>query len=343
VHDVLLADIGATRARFAVLSQARIEHLRIFACADFSGPAAAARAYLTQLGAQKDLREAAFALAAPIDGETLVMVNLPWRIEPRSLQSELNLDRLTIVNDLAAVALSLSRLDARNLHQIGGSNAPDESAARAVIGIGTGLGVAAAIRIGTRWRAVASEAGHATLAAEDDEQAQLVALLRQQLGHVSAEQALSGPGLVNLYRATAKSRAASPEPLTPEAIVALARAKECALCTSAVETFAQWLGSVAGNVVLTFDAWGGVYLAGGLVNEIREWLETHEFRIRFAAKGRFQARLDRVPVLLIAHPTPALVGLQVLLEEGRAVGQPALIVDGAKRPARSRLRRQPAR
>ena len=66
----------------------------------------------------------------------------------------------------------------------------------AVLGPGTGLGVAALVPVGDGWRPIASEGGHASFAPHSEREDAILRELRKEWPHVSCERVLSGPGLL---------------------------------------------------------------------------------------------------------------------------------------------------
>jgi glucokinase len=220
------------------------------------------------------------------------------------LRAELGVSRLVVINDYEALALALPTLEDGELMWLGGG--PGVAAAnRAVLGPGTGLGVAGLMRIGDAWRPVVGEGGHVSLAAQDDLESDALRVLRRQFGHVSAERVLSGPGLMNLYRALCEISAIAADAIESSEITRRALAGEDRLCALAVERFLGWLGAVAGDVALTLGARGGVYIAGGIVPHLGPAIATSPFRERFESKGRYQPYLAAVPTWLIAGGTDA--------------------------------------
>jgi len=309
----LIADIGGTNARFALTSPgSEPRNAIVLRCDDHAGPAEAALAYLAQVPA-RPLR-AAFAVASPITGDEVDLTNHPWTFSIAEVRQRLGLERLEVVNDFVAVALSVRHLRDGQKLKIGRGE-PVPSQPIAVLGPGTGLGVSALVPCSGQWRPLATEGGHVTMAATDDEESEVLAWLRRGYGHVSAERVLSGPGLVNLYLALAGVAGRPPEPLTPDLVSSRGLSGECDLCRRALEMFFAMLGTVAGNLALSVGARGGVYIAGGILPRMTEAFAASAFRRRFEAKGRFDDYLAAIPTWLVTHPYPAFVGLTALVEE----------------------------
>jgi len=193
--------------------------------------------------------------------------------------------------------------------------APVRGAPVAVLGAGTGLGVSLLVPDGRRWLPVATEGGHVTLPAADDDDAALIAALRSRFGHVSAERVLSGPGLGNLHDAMAAIAGKRATTSDPAEIVDRALAGEDALAAATLERFCALLGTVAGDLALTAGARGGVYIAGGIVPRFGRFFARSPFRARFEEKGRFKSYLRAIPTYVVTADQPALVGLGRLLDQ----------------------------
>lgn len=310
----LIADIGGTNVRFALVTDGVPGQPTAMRCADFPGPAQAAQAYLVSQGGVKPAR-AAFAVASPITGDLVDLTNSAWHFSIEAVRKELGLERFDVVNDFTAVALSVRHLGADDIIKLGGGE-PVAGAPIAVLGPGTGLGVSALVpdRAGG-WIALAAEGGHATMPSTSDFEDQVIAFLRKRFDHVSVERMLSGPGLVNLYEAVAAIRGQHPAYTTPDAISQRALDGSCLVCREALEMFFAMLGTVAGNLVLSVGARGGVFIAGGILPRMHQALAQSAFRRRFEAKGRFQDYLAPVPVWLVMHPQPAFMGLAGLVSD----------------------------
>src|SRR5271166_6937922 len=195
----LVADIGATNARFGLLSPKRVMlHKHTLAVADYPTIADAIIAYLGERGALPMPREGALAIASAITGDRVAMTNHPWSFSISALREHFGWERLEVLNDFTAQALALPRLGPADRISVGGGAAVPGTPL-AVLGPGSGLGVSGLVPNGPRWLALTGEGGHATMTAADDRESAVLGHLRHRLDHVSAERVLSGPGLVNLY------------------------------------------------------------------------------------------------------------------------------------------------
>ena len=318
----LVADIGGTNARFGWMAETgeEVQHVVTLHCAGHSGPASAAREYLAGLqrtlgSAYRAPRAAAFAVATAVAGDRISFTNSGWSFSRQATRGELGLDELLILNDFEALALSLPRLRPAQLAPVGGTPAAAASGALAVIGPGTGLGVAGIMPTARGWVAIPGEGGHATLAPVDDHESALLAAVRREHCHVSAERLLSGIGLPVLHQAEAAVAGLVHEPLSTQAIVQRGLALDDALCSRTLDDFCALLGSFSGNVALTLGARGGVYIGGGIVPRLGPRFFASRFRERFEAKGRFQSYLQAIPTALITDTLAALTGAALALEQ----------------------------
>ncbi len=311
----LVADLGATNARFALAGPDGFHDTLILPCAGYPSLAAAARAYLDQIKPARAPRVAAMAIASPITGDFISMTNAAWSFSTRELGRELGFDRIEIINDFTAVAMAIPLLGEADREQIGGG-LPVPDLPIGVLGAGTGLGVSGLVRGGGRWTALAGEGGHVTMAAADEREAAVLHRLRLRFSHVSAERVLCGIGLANLYETLAALNGQTDAPTRePHEITAAALGRIDPLCVETVAMFCAMLGTVSGNLALTLGARGGVYIAGGIVPRFGSLFAESAFRERFEAKGRMRVYLEPIPTFVVTHPLPAFLGLRAVLEQ----------------------------
>jgi glucokinase len=316
----LLGDVGGTNARWAwqTAAGAPLTHVSTLAARGHASIGDCIAAYLKQ-HALPPPRDVAFGIATAVAGDTVSMTNHPWSFSIDALRRSLGADRVRVLNDFEALAHAVPVLPAADLQAVGGGLAVP-GATLAVIGPGTGLGVSGLVSDGSGgWRVVAGEGGHVTLAACNARESSLLAVLRERFGHVSAERALSGPGLVNLYEAACLLDGETFTTLQPAEVLTRSRpdtAEHDMHCDEAVKTFAALLGTVAGNLALTLGARGGVFIGGGIVPRLSERFAALPFRSRFDDKGRFRSYVEAVPVWVITAPAPALLGAARALDSG---------------------------
>ncbi len=309
----LIADIGATNSRCALVDDTgQVLAPEVFSNCDFDSLEGLIRIYLDHRRSTDRPRRAALAVAAPILGDEVHMTNLDWAFSQLKLRDSLGLAHLIVVNDFSAVAWALPELAPGDRRQTGGGSAA-AGTAMATLGPGSGLGVASLIPAADTWAIASGEGGHVSLAACNEEEDSVIALIREQFGHCSAERVLSGPGLINLHGALAKiSGHPAPDRLTPSAVTALARDGD-ALAQRTLGMFFEMLGTVAADLALTVGARGGVYIAGGIVPRLLREFSQSGFRARFEAKGRYSGWMRSVPTYVITEKLPAFRGLRRLL------------------------------
>lgn len=309
----LVADVGGTNARFGLLRGARgaPEFERTLPTADYPGIDAAIEDYLRQVDAGRPV-EAAVAIANPVTGDTIKMSNCPWTFSIQAMRTRLGLERLLVLNDFTALAMSLPVIPGGQLQQLGGGT-PVQGTPLALIGPGTGLGVSALIPVEGGWIPLSSEGGHVSVSCSCAREASIVDMVRHTWPHVSAERLLSGMGLVNLYQAIARLARAEPEQLTAVQVGERGMAGGDAFCGEALEVFCAMLGAAAGNLVLTLGARGGLYIGGGIVPRLGEYFAGSQFRHCFEDKGRLSPYVAGVPAYLIRAVNPALLGAAMAL------------------------------
>lgn len=301
----LIGDLGGTNLRLALVQDGAAGEAVTLATADHQSLEAAIAHWLT--GQESQPVAAALAVAGPVSGDEVATTNLPWRLSGAGLAGTFGWRRVELMNDFAAQALAVPLLEPGETVAIGGG-APVDGGAKVVLGPGTGLGACALIRDGAYWKPIAGEGGHMTLAAMDDEEAEILALVRAEHGHVSAERICSGLGLPGLHAALCQRDGAPVEHLEPAVIAARAEAGD-RRARETMERFCRFLGTVAADLALVFWATGGVYLAGGIPPRWRETFLHSGFRARFEEKGRFSVAMKSIPTCIVTADAPALRGL----------------------------------
>jgi glucokinase len=310
----LLADIGGTNVRFALLAAGgtRPERECSLACAAYPGLEDAARAYLASVGTPP-VCEAAIDVATAITGDLVKLTNSPWAFSIEHVRRELGLDRLLVLNDFTALALALPSLSTQEFRQVG-RGAAMPRAAIGLIGAGTGLGVSGLLPCGEHWTPIQGEGGHTAFSPMDAREDAVLGMLRQRFGHVSTERLASGPGLANVYDALCKLDRVRVRTLAPEQIAAAALAGDDVHSVEALTMFCSVLGTAAGNLAITLGARGGVFIGGGIVPKLGPFFDSSPFRARFEHKGRFSGYLAGVATYVITAEYPALLGLAAAID-----------------------------
>jgi glucokinase len=310
----LLADIGATHARFALESAPGVlRNVAVLLCDDYPGIVPLLNAYLEQLGGVR-ISHAAFALANPISGDFIRMTNRDWQFSTDEVRRALGLATLLIVNDFTALAMALPGFKPDDLLQIGGGT-PQEHAVAGVLGPGTGLGVSGVIPTVDGFVTLGSEGGHVNFAPADEREFAILQYAWREWQHVSNERLISGPGMEIIYRALAQRNGVQAPSRNAADIVSSALEQNDPLCLEVLECFAGMLGGAAANLAVTLGAFGGIFIGGGIVPRVAQWFATSPFRARFEAKGRFSSYLAQIPTYVIMTPNPALYGVASILSE----------------------------
>ncbi len=316
----IVADIGGTNGRFAIVRDGRLTERREYRNALFPDLATLIRRYLADAGtADDDVDAACLAVAAPVsaDGEAK-FTNAPWKVGSRELRATLKLSRVALINDFAAQAYGLETLDAEDTRLLAGTPPVDLRAARVVLGPGTGLGCAALVPgIGDDDASVAvtSEGGHMGFTAETDDDERVLAVARAKYGRTSWERVCCGAGLALVHTALWPDDAlGGVADGDPGEVVRIARSDPTSHAARTVTQFSGMLGAFAGDLALVFRADGGVYLTGGVLGHLGEAFDRDAFLQRFVDKGRYRAWLGALPVLRIVADDVALQGCARYLE-----------------------------
>lgn len=306
---VLLADIGGTNVRLAILPEAHapVRTFPTIKTGDFPDFVSAVNA--TVLDATSMMPQSLLiALAAPIDSLRMKLTNAAWILEPTHLRDALNLSTVITFNDFEALALAMPALEGDQLKKIGEGEASAREP-RIVVGPGTGLGVGALVYAHNRYMPLAGEGGHIDLGPVSERDFEIWPHLDRLLGRVSGETLLSGNGLARLYRAVAASRGESADWCQKGQDVTAAAERGDPFADEALDLFLTYLGRFAGDLALFLLAKGGVFIGGGICPRIAERFEKSGFRDAFEAKAPHQGILRTIPTFLIMEPKPAVAGL----------------------------------
>lgn len=312
MSQIVAVDLGGTHARFALAEVEGGRVLRVgeectLKTAGHDGLEAAWQAFGAALGRPLP-RAAAIALAGPAQGEVLKLTNSQWTIRTASLPRTLGVERFTLVNDFGAAAHAVAQLGDEHFSHLCGPERPlPREGSISIVGPGTGLGVAQLLRLPGRYRVVETEGGHIGFAPADEAEERILARLRLRFGRVSAERVASGPGLANLYEALAGIEGKEARYPDDETLWAAALAGEDDLAAAAFDLFCRSLGAVAGDIALVQGA-RAVVIGGGLGLRLAGRLPGSSFRDRFVAKGRFERRMEEIPVKIITYEQPGLFG-----------------------------------
>lgn len=307
---LLIGDIGGTNARFALATTDRpgFHGVLELQCADFASADDAISHYLekTKAGAPEAV---CLAAAGPIVNESVKVTNNHWDISAADARADFGIEAVRLINDFTAIAYSVPLLTENEVQTIGGHDyrsLPTDRFNVAILGPGTGLGVAGLCRRDDTLVPITGEGGHVGFAPETPLQTEILVVLRERFGRVSAERLIAGSGLENIHRALATIRGEASNELSAAEIFAARSADQ--LATETVDVFFEMLGQVSGDLALTLGAVDGVYIAGGIAKRYPEVLEESRFRQAFESKGRHRSFVERIPTHLITYDQPGLLG-----------------------------------
>lgn len=307
----LVADIGGTNARFALLDGGApgtaLREVRSLPNSHFASLQHAIEHYLSEVGATP--ARAAIAVACPVNGDEIRLTNRAWSFSRSELRAVLGLRQLELINDFGAVAWSVPALTPADRIALHGAADAPLAGPVTVMGPGTGLGVALLVGGGDDWQVVETEGGHVSFAPLGEEEGAIARWVTARFGRCSTERLLSGSGLSHIHAALSDAPFSMPESQLrpPAAIVDAALEGHDLVARRTLARFCAVLGSVCGDAALVHGA-RTVVIAGGIVPRFVPFLRSSAFRERFLAKGRFATLLESVALHVISHPSPGLLG-----------------------------------
>ncbi len=310
----LVADIGGTHARFALTDEAGEPGRSVVLQTQQMGTAGELITQALQMLEAKVPERICLAVAGPIRDGRVRITNHGAVFDSVELGEELSTSVL-LVNDFVALAHSVPYLV--NLRQIGGDASTAKQGVKALIGPGSGCGMATLVPVAGQYQVFPSEGGHADLAITNALEAELWAALSRRVPHVCWEAVLSGPGLVNLYAALCEVWGVSPADLTAAQISAAGVDVADPLCHQTLELFFGFLGTAAGNLAVTTLATGGVYIGGGIVPRLKEFAVSSPMRRRFDERGMLTEVVRQIPLFLVLDEMPGLAGAARYLMQQR--------------------------
>ena len=309
-RTLLVGDVGGTNARFAIArwtdGRPVLEHHESFLGADYPTFLEGVRAFID--GCEVKPTGGIIAVAGPVTDGAIDLTNSPWQVSEAELAT-LGLNPVRLINDFEALAWGAPIVPGDCLESLGGPPEGDPHSAIAVLGPGTGFGVAGLARdIHGNQMALPSEGGHACFAPGDPIEDEILRILRRRYDRVSIERLICGPGLLNMHRALAEIDGRESHIDDPAEITRAALEDHDSACGATLARFCAILGAVAGDIALTMGARGGIYIAGGIAPRILPFLKVSPFRQRFERKGRFKDYMADIPTWVITHKHAALLG-----------------------------------
>lgn len=317
---LLAGDIGGTKTLVGLFAagdgpRPRLVIVRSFSTPNYRNLPAIIAEFLADDGVKgASIDAACFGVAGPIIDEAAELTNVPWKVDGRRVASRFRFARVTLLNDLQAMAYAVPVLEASEVHALQDGQ-PRPGGNVAIIAAGTGLGEGMLHNVNGRLIPSPSEGGHADFAARTEREIALVRDLVARYGRAEVERVLSGPGLVNIFRITHDAACAARVDLShagaPAAISAAAFEHRCGGCEAALDMFVEAYGAETGNLALRTVATGGVFVGGGIAPKILPALVGGAFIRAFRAKPPLDAMLAAMPVKVILNPQCGLLGAAV--------------------------------
>ena len=309
---IAVADIGGTHARFALAEIGEGKLLSLgepvtLRTSDHASFQTAWQEFGRQSGGELP-QAIGIAFAGPVGGDMLKLTNNPWVIRPALMEEKLGVTRFKIVNDFGAIAHAVAQFDARAFEHLCGPEGPlPDTGVTSIVGPGTGLGVAQLLKVVDGYHVIETEGGHVDFAPLDGLEDKMLDYLRRSYRRVSVERIACGSALVNIYNALAAIEGKAVQHPGDKELWAAAIEGSDPLAAAALDRFFLSLGAVAGDLALAHGA-NAVVIAGGLGLRLKDRFASSGFADRFISKGRFERRMEAIPVKLVTHPQPGLYG-----------------------------------
>lgn len=338
---LLAGDIGGTKTILRLVEESvgrswRTLYEALYYSRDFPDLVPIVQRFLSaagqQLGTAPRPEKACFAIAGPVVNDTSVLTNLDWVLEARRLEKELEIPKISLINDFAAVGYGILGLEVTDLYTLQAAT-PQLDAPIAVLGAGTGLGEGFLIQQPGGYQVFSTEGGHADFAPRTGLEFQLLQYLREKydIQRISVERVVSGQGIVAIYQFLRDRQVAQESPeigqiiktweqetgrseksVDPAATIAVAALeKRDRLCEQTMQMFVEAYGTEAGNLALKLLPYGGLYVAGGIAAKILPLIKEGNFLRAFGQKGRVSSLLERVPVQVVLNPQVGLIGAAI--------------------------------
>lgn len=308
-----VADVGGTNIRLGLVENGRISAIKKYLCADFDTIEDAIMHFMHETSTEGFVA-GCIAIACPVGEDLVKMTNHTWAFSKKALQAHLNLLHLDVINDYAAIAHSLPTLNHNQVIQIGTGHAKERGNI-AVFGPGTGLGVEHLTWTKSGWQTLDGEGGHVDFAPTDEDDLIIWRYLFKKFGRASAEEALSGRGMVNIYRAFCEDAGIVPRLSAASEVSSAGLNNSDPMARKAIMHFCQIMGSFAGNLAVNLCTTGGVFIGGGITSKLQDFFLQSRFREKFEAKGAMAHYVKPIPTYLINEPDHGLLGALAYLTQ----------------------------
>ncbi len=261
---------------------------------------------------------ACFAVAGPLANNNAKIINLSWNISGNTLQRKFNFKTCELINDFAVQIYGIPFLKKNQYStiQIGSHAEGANNDLHAIVGAGTGLGIARGIISGEKVKILASEGGHVEYAPKSRLEWELKIWLKNYLKveRISSERIISGTGLSRIAEWRLSKPDAQNHPLQkylkkikifdaarkelPEKICNLSKEGDQLM----IEVERIWLGAYAsllGDVALQELCFGGLWISGGTASKHFKNFKSDLFLKQFFDKGRLKDILKTIPMKVI--------------------------------------------
>ncbi|HKE85987.1 MAG TPA: glucokinase [Vicinamibacterales bacterium] len=313
---LLAGDVGGTKTLLGLFERAYprpIPHaIESYATGSFQSFLDILRTFTRETPRGREVEAVTLGVAGPVSANRARLTNVDLEVVGDEIAFEVGTPRVRILNDLAALAISVPILTTDELLTLQ-EGRPLASGNAAVIAAGTGLGEAFLHHVDGRWIPLSTEAGHADFAARTDREMELVRMLRNLYGRAGVEHVLSGPGLINLHRFTHRGGEcavidAIEAGLTPAQVSQGAMSGRCQSCVDALRMFVSAYGAEAGNLALRGVTTSGLFVGGGIARKILPFVQEGKFMEAFLAKGPMSDLMLTIPVRVILNEQAGLIG-----------------------------------
>ena len=305
----MVGDIGGTNARFALVAPGKSELIGIktLQCSKFETIQEAIKSYLSSID-DAEIISACIASAGTTHLDVFKPANNDWVINKSNVSSALNDIQVNWINDFSAQALATTTLKSNDVIVIN-KGAVQPERVRLVIGPGTGLGTCGLINSSNGWVPLPAQGGHSDFAPNSSLEIEIWTLLQKQFGHVAVERILSGPGIVNLYKALCQINEKevlfnSPSEITSAAI----KVNPDSISKETLHLFCRIFGSVTGSIALSTGCLGGIYITSDLVRNFLDFFIDSDFLKSFEDKGRLKYYMTDIPIFISKKENMGLIG-----------------------------------
>ena len=305
----MVGDIGGTNARFALVAPGKSELMSIktLQCTKFETVQEAIKSYLSSIN-DAEIVSACIASAGTTHLDVFKPANNDWVINKSNVSSALNDIQVNWINDFSAQALATTTLKSNDVIVIN-KGAVQPERVRLVIGPGTGLGTCGLINSSNGWVPLPAQGGHSDFAPNSSLEIEIWTLLQKQFGHVAVERILSGPGIVNLYKALCQINEKevlfnSPSEITSAAI----KVNPDSISKETLHLFCRIFVSVTGSMALSTCFLGGIYITSDLVRNFLDFFIDSDFLKSFEDKGRLKNYMTDIPIFISKKENMGLIG-----------------------------------